>query len=152
MVAHSSLEVKSNPRSALRQSSGTATFNPGDPEDKLALAHAVEQGYLFRLDSDGSAEVSKPDGTAYYVVDFLCDCPDAHRRDGGSHAGRCKHAWWVAQLRPCEDCGGTMALGTFKTAFGQIVKRFECPDCGNARDYDLVKGERRERRREAVHA
>ncbi|OGG43575.1 MAG: hypothetical protein A3F84_15640 [Candidatus Handelsmanbacteria bacterium RIFCSPLOWO2_12_FULL_64_10] len=140
MVSNSSSQVKS------------VSFNPGDATDKLAIAYAVEQGYQFRLDADGDCEVSKPDGTAYYVVNFLCDCPDAHRRDGGSHAGRCKHAWWVAQLRPCEMCGGTMALGTFKTAFGQIVKRFECPDCGNARDYDLVKQERRERRREAAHA
>ncbi len=127
------------------------SFNPGDTTDKLALAYAVENGYQFRLDADGDAEVSKPDGTAYYVVNFVCDCPDAHKRDGGSYYGHCKHAWWVAQIRPCEHCGGTMALGTFKTAFGSISKVFSCPDCGNARQFGLVKQERRERRREAEH-
>jgi len=136
MVGNSSPSVKS------------ISFNPGDPDDKLALAFAVENGYQFRLDGDGNAEVSKPDGTAYYVIDFICNCPDRKGR-GGSHGGHCKHEFWTAQLRPCNLCGGVMALGTFKTAFGQIVKRFECPDCGNAADFDLVKLERRERRREA---
>ena len=140
MVSNSSPQVKS------------VSFNPGDASDKLALGYAVENGYTFRLDGDGTAEVSKPDGTAYYVVNFVCDCPDAHGRNGGSYNGHCKHAVWVSQLRPCQYCGGTMALGTFKTAFGSISKVFICPDCNNAADFDLVKLERRERRREAVHA
>ncbi len=126
-------------------------FNPGDTTNKLALGYAVETGYQFRLDGDGTAEVSKPDGTAYFVLNFVCDCPDAQGRNGGSYNGQCKHSIWVSQLLPCELCGGTMALGTFKTFTGSISKVYSCPDCGNARSFDLVKLERRERRKEAAY-
>lgn len=117
-------------------------FQIGELSDKLSFAYAIEQGYRFDLRADGECEVSKPDGTAYYVKNFICNCPDRSTR-GGSHHGYCKHEIWVAQLRPCELCKGIMALGEFKTAFGQIVKRFECSSCGNARDFGLVKAERR---------
>jgi len=98
--------------------------------------------YKIALDGDGCAEVLKSDGTAYHVVNFECDCPDRQGR-GGSYAGHCKHEVWVSQLRPCELCGGIQALGEFLTAFSKTVRRFECESCGNARDFDLVKGERR---------
>jgi len=114
----------------------------GCKDDRLSIAYAMSEGYKLTLDADGSAEVLKSDGTAYHVVNFECDCPDKQGR-GGSYAGHCKHEVWVSQLRPCELCGGIMALGEFLTAFGQTVRRFECESCGNARDFNLVKGERR---------
>ena len=132
MVAHSSPEVKSKP----------ATFMVGCKDDRLSIAHAMSEGYRITLDGDGSAEVLKSDGTAYHIHEFECDCADKTGR-GGSYAGHCKHEVWVSQLRPCDLCGGIMALGEFLTAFGQTARRFECLDCGNARDFDLVKGERR---------
>jgi hypothetical protein len=135
MVSNSPSQVKSKP----------ATWTVGCKDDRLSIAHAMSEGYRITLDGDGAAEVLKSDGTAYHVVHFECDCPDKQGR-GGSYAGHCKHEIWVSQLRPCEHCGGIQALGEFLTAFGKTVRRFECPDCGNARDFDLVKGERRVRR------
>ncbi len=130
MLPNSSPQVKS------------VSFAIGDPDDKLSIAYAMKEGYKIALDSDGCAEILKADGTAYHVVDFECDCPDKQGR-GGSYAGHCKHEVWTSQLRPCELCNGIMALGEYKTAFGQTVKRFECQACGNARDFGLVKAERR---------
>ena len=89
--------------------------------------------------------VTNPAGVTYYVYNVECDCPDKLAR-GGSYQGRCKHELWIGQLRPCEICCGTMALGEFKTCFGEVLKRFECPDCGNARDFGLVRAERRANR------
>jgi len=132
MIGNSSPQVKSKP----------ATWTVGCKDDRLSIAYAMSGGYKIALDGDGSAEVLKADGTAYHVVNFECGCPDKQGR-GGSYAGHCKHEVWVSQLRPCELCGGIMALGEFLTAFGQTVRRFECESCGNARDFDLVKGERR---------
>ncbi|OGG47819.1 MAG: hypothetical protein A3F84_12820 [Candidatus Handelsmanbacteria bacterium RIFCSPLOWO2_12_FULL_64_10] len=137
MIGQTEQKVKSNPR--------LATFAIGDPDDRLSIAHAMAEGYRIALDGDGTAEVLKADGTAYHVVNFECDCPDRQGR-GGSYAGHCKHEIYVSQLRPCELCGGIMALGEFLTAFGKTVRRFECESCGNARDFDLVKGERRVKR------
>jgi hypothetical protein len=135
MIGNSSPQVKSKP----------ATFTVGNLDDRLSIAHAMSEGYRITLDGDGSAEVLKADGTAYHVVHFECDCPDKQGR-GGSYAGHCKHEIYVSQLRPCELCGSLMALGEFLTAFGKTTRRFECESCGNARDFDLVKGERRVRR------
>ena len=135
MIGNSSPSVKSKP----------ATFIVGCKDDRLSIAYAMSEGYKIALDGDGSAEVLKSDGTAYHVVNFECDCPDKQGH-GGSYAGHCKHEVWVSQLRPCELCSGIMALGEFLTAFGQTVRRFECESCGNARDFDLVKGERRVKR------
>jgi hypothetical protein len=135
MLRNSSPSVKSKP----------ATFIVGCKDDRLSIAYAMSEGYKLTMDGDGCAEVLKADGTAYHVVNFECDCPDKQGR-GGSYAGHCKHEVWVSQLRPCDLCGGIMALGEFLTAFGQTARRFECDSCGNARDFNLVKGERRTRR------
>ncbi|OGG56628.1 MAG: hypothetical protein A3F84_08370 [Candidatus Handelsmanbacteria bacterium RIFCSPLOWO2_12_FULL_64_10] len=135
MIGNSSPQVK--PKSA--------TWTVDCKDDRLSIAHAMSEGYKIALNGDGSAEVLKGDGTAYHIHEFECDCPDKQGR-GGSYAGHCKHEVWVSQLRPCDLCGGIMALGEFLTAFGKSVKRFECESCGNARDFDLVKGERRVKR------
>ena len=116
-------------------------FVVGDKEAKLSIAHAMAKGYRITLDGDGNAEVINPDGRAYYVQNFECDCPDKRRR-GGSYHGRCKHEGWIEQMRPCEMCGAIMYLGEFKTAFGECQLRFECSACGNARDDELVSEER----------
>ncbi len=118
------------------------TFRIGDASDRLSFAHAANRGYRFRLEDDGSCCVIKPIGSAYYIHGFECDCPDKMCR-GGSYSGHCKHEIWVSQLSPCKTCGGVMALGAFQTCFGKILKRFECPTCGNTRDFDLVRRERR---------
>lgn len=123
-----------------------AAFAVGDAEDRLSVAHAMREGYKLTLDGDGCAEIVKPDGTAYHVHAFACDCPDAHRRRGGTYAGHCKHAVWVSQLRPCDLCGQTMALGEFKTAFGETARRFECPVCGQTKVFSVVRAERRAHR------
>ena len=117
-------------------------FRIGDPADRLSVAHAVAQGYRITLDGDGSAEVTNPAGVTYHVYNFECGCPDK-LGNGGTYRGCCKHELWIGQLRPCEMCSGTMALGEFKTCFGEVLKRFECPGCGNVRDFDLVREERR---------
>ena len=116
-------------------------FVVGDEEAKLSIAHAMAKGYRITLDGDGNAEVINPDGRAYYVQNFECDCPDKRRR-GGSYHGRCKHEGWIGQMRPCEMCGAIMYLGEFKTAFGECQLRFECSACGNARDDELASEER----------
>ncbi|MXY99248.1 hypothetical protein F4Y93_00870 [Candidatus Poribacteria bacterium] len=121
--------------------SKSALFVVGDEEAKLSIAHAMAKGYRITLDGDGNAEVINPDGRAYYVQNFECDCPDKRRR-GGSYHGRCKHEGWIGQMRPCEMCGAIMYLGEFKTAFGECQLRFECSACGNARDDELVSEER----------
>ena len=36
-----------------------------------------------------------------------------------------------------------MSLGEFKTCFGETLRHFECPACGNARDSGLVRAERK---------
>ena len=120
-------------------------FRIGDPEDRLSVAHALTQGYKITLDADGSAEVTNPAGVTYHMHDFECDCPDKLGR-GGSYQGHCKHELWIGQIRPCEICGGTMVLGEFRTCLGEVLRRFECPDCGNARDFGLVRTERRANR------
>ena len=118
-----------------------ASFAVGDIEDKLSLAAAMKQGYRIVLDTDGEGEVTNPRGRTYYVSGFECDCPDKCSRNG-SYGNRCKHELWISQMRPCDCCGGTMLLGEFRTAFGETLRRFECPGCGNARDFDLVEEER----------
>lgn len=132
MVANSETDVK--PKQPL--------FVVGDPEAKLSLTYAKSQGYRLVLDNDGDAEVTNNKGQSYYIQNFECDCPDKRHRKG-TYAGRCKHEIWIGQMRPCEMCGAIMYLGEFKTAFGETLMRFECPACGNARDGDLVREERR---------
>jgi len=143
MLSNSSPDVKGK----------TPTFTIGDPDDRLSIAYAIAQGYRITLDGDGCAEIVKPDGTAYHVVNFECDCPDAQGRRGGSYhrptgERTCKHVAWVAQLRPCDLCGGIMALGEFKTAFGSRIEVFECELCRNTVAKDVVRDARRARRRE----
>lgn len=106
----------------------------------------MRDGYQIVLHADGDADVLKADGTAYHIRHFACDCPDALRRGGGTYAGYCKHAIWVSQLRPCDLCGGDMALGEFKTAFGETTRRFECPVCGHSKPLVAVRQERRAHR------
>jgi hypothetical protein len=122
------------------------TFTIADVNDQLSLAYAQAQGYKIKLRGvDGDALVQTPeDDLDYHLTNFACDCQDAIRR-GGSYEGHCQHAIWVAQMRPC-ICGGAMLLGEFTTCFGEVVPRFECPECGDARDFNLVKAERRLRR------
>ena len=123
-----------------------APFTVGDSRDILSVAFAMRRGYRIVLDGDGVGEVTNPTrGRSYYILDFQCDCPD--RRRGGSYNGHCKHEHWLGQMRPCEICGGIMFLGEFRTAFGEVLRRFECPGCGNALDFHLVCQERVDRSR-----
>ncbi len=132
MVDNSESEVKVRP----------VMFAVGDTEDKLSVAYAMKQGYRIMLDGDGEGEITNPAGKTYHIHRFECDCPDKLAR-GGSHGSHCKHEWWLAQMRPCGMCGAIMYCGEFHTAFGETLRRFECPACGNARDLDLVREERR---------
>ena len=116
-------------------------FTVGDTQDIISIAYAMRRGYRIVVDGDGVGEITNPKGRSYYILDFGCDCPDK-RGNGGSHGGRCKHEHWLRQMRPCEICGGIMILGEFCTAFGETFRRFECPGCGNTRDFDLVLEER----------
>ncbi len=147
MIGQTPSDVKSKP----------ATFNIGDPDDLLSLAHAMGKGYTLTLDGDGCAEVLKADGTAYHVHDWQCDCPDAIGRNGGSYekSGRryCKHVLWLGQVYPCQYCGSTMPLTEHRTAFGETFQTFDCPTCKNAYDFRFVRGVRRHKRlREAQAA
>ena len=133
----------------------SACFRVGDPDDLLSLAHAVQAGYRFRVQSDGTTVVLNPAGIAYHIHDWSCDCPDALFRDGGSYERPngervCKHLVWLSQVRPCEmaGCDGVMLLVEWKTCFGEVTHYFECPRCGNARDFGLVKQERLAARRQ----
>lgn len=132
MVTETAVEVK--PKQPL--------FAVGDPEAKLSLAYAKDKGYILVLAGDGEAEVTNAEGRSYYIQKFECDCPDKRAR-GGSYSGRCKHEIWIGQMRPCEMCGSIMYMGAFQTAFAETLKRFECPACGNTRDADLVREERK---------
>ena len=127
------------------------SFTVGNIEDKLSLAAAMKQGYRIVLDTDGEGAVTNPRGRTYYVSGFECDCPDK-RGHNGSYGNRCKHELWLSQMRPCDCCGGTMLLGEFRTAFGETLRRFECPGCGNARDFALVEEERVAARNGDTHA
>ena len=145
MVAHSSPKVKAEPK--------PVTFAIGDPDDRLSIAHAMREGYTLTLDGDGCAEVLKADGTPYHLADFVCDCPDAQGRDGGSYGvpghRTCKHAIWLSQIHPCSYCGSTMHLSEHKTCFGEVTRTFDCPTCNNAVDFRLVRGQRRLKRVQA---
>lgn len=117
-------------------------FTVGDVNDKRTLAHAMAQGYHVRLDADGCAEVVSPAGSTYHVHDNRCTCPDHLARNGGSHGGFCKHTWWTSQLFPCDHCSGTMQLGAYTTAFGEVLHTFTCPRCSNAKQFTVVYGQR----------
>ncbi len=147
MIGKTPSEVKSKP----------ATFNIGDPDDLLSLAHAMREGYTLTLDGDGCAEVLKADGSAYHIADWLCDCPDSQGRDGGSYEtnGRryCKHVLWLMQIYPCQYCESTMPLTEHRTCFGEVSRTYDCPTCKNAYDFRFVRGVRRHKRlREAQQA
>ena len=147
-IATAPEEVKRNP----------VSFRVGDPDDPLSLAHAVRAGYRLRIESDGTAVVLNPTGTGYHIYDWFCDCPDALFRDGGSYERSngervCKHLVWLSQVRPCEatGCDGVMVLVERRTCLGGVTYAFDCPRCGNARDFDPVKQERlNARRRQAA--
>ena len=132
MVGNPEAEVKVRP----------LMFAVGNEEDKLSVAYAMAQGYRIVVGGDGEGEVTNPAGKTYHIRRFECDCPDKAAR-GGSHQGHCKHEWWLAQMRPCQMCGAIMYFGEFRTAFGETLRRFECPACGNARDQGMVREERR---------
>lgn len=125
------------------------TVSLGDVNDRLSVAYAQAHGYQFRLIGDGDAEITDSGGTVYRVQNFACDCLDKFV-NGGSHNGRCAHEIWLAQLYPCSNCGGMMGLGVFHTCFGGRAERFECPECGNARDFELVRMERKAMKEEFV--
>ena len=111
-------------------------------EVNFSIEDAAEAGYKIRLDSDGCAEIRKADGTLYHVYNFVCDCPDAIGRRGGSYQltdGRriCKHTALLLQFYPCRICGFVMM---------QTGAYFECmkPGCGMAWDPRLVKEQRQQ--------
>ncbi len=117
-------------------------------EVNFSIEDAAKQGYKIRLDSDGCAEVLKPDGTAYHIHDFECDCLDAWNRNGGSYQrpdGRClcKHVALLLQFCPCSRCGSAMM---------QAGDYFECikPGCGYATDTRIVKEQRQQAEERAV--
>jgi hypothetical protein len=120
-------------------------FAIGDVNDKLSIAFAKAHGYEFNLQDDGIGIVVNGDGRIYRVENFKCNCPDK-TENGGSYNGHCKHEIWLGQILPCDVCGEEMGLGSFTSCFGQTAERFECPDCGNVRDFELVRVERRMRR------
>ena len=122
------------------------SFTIGDVNDELSVAYARAQGYRIALQGvDGDALITPPeDDRDYHVINFRCDCADA-RIMGGSFGGRCQHEIWITQLFPCDHCGGAMELGEHTTCFEQVWALFSCPTCGNARDFDLVREERRRR-------
>jgi len=117
----------------------------GSKENKLAIAHAIAKGYRFILGQDGEGQIFSPDGSVYFISQFICDCPDKVYREG-SYEGACKHELWIFQLLPCPMCHKTMALGTFTTCFGEKIQRFECSKCGHARNASLVFQDRRRKR------
>jgi len=117
------------------------TFSLNDVNDILSVAYAKAQGYRFTLHGDGNAEIANGVGHVCRVQGFKCDCFD--KAEGrGPYGGRCAHEIWVAQLLPCDICGGIMGLGVFFSCFGMMMERFECPSCGNVRDFELVRVER----------
>ena len=122
---------------------GKVTFTIGDVNDELSVAYAKVQGYNIALQgADGDALITPPDeDPVYHVFRFRCDCPDATIADG-TFDGHCRHEIWVAQLYPCDHCGAAMELNESTTCFGPGMIVFCCPNCGNARDFNLVKEER----------
>jgi hypothetical protein len=117
------------------------TFSLNDVNDELSVAYAKARGYTFTLHGDGNAEIANGIGHVCRVHRFKCDCPDK-RSNIGAYNGRCQHEIWVAQLLPCDVCDGIMGLGVFFSCFGAMMERFECPSCGNVRDFELVRVER----------
>ncbi len=113
------------------------TYTIGAVHDKLALIHAIAQGYQIALAEDGCAEVTSPEGNIYFIYNFECDCPDKQLR-GGLHQGRCKHEVWVSQITPCLVCDTLMYLGEFHSTFGEILHRFECRTCGHTCDANTI--------------
>lgn len=105
------------------------TYTIGAVNDKLALIHAIAQGYQIALAEDGCAQITSPEGNTYFIYNFECDCPDSMLR-GGIHQGHCKHEIWIAQMAPCPVCDQVMYLGEFHSTFGEILRRFECRTCG----------------------
>lgn len=126
----------------LKRSQTNIAIPIGDVNEKLSIAHAMDQGYRILLDGDGEAEIFSPAGEAYHVANFECNCPDKLCR-GGSHRSHCKHEVWVSQIRPCEMCGSIMNLVSFRTCFGESGFRFECPTCCNVWEIGMVRAERR---------
>ncbi len=120
------------------------TFTIGDVNDELSIAYARAQGYQIAFRGvDGDAMITPPeDDRDYYVYNFRCDCAEARIVRGTGH---CQHEIWVMQLFPCDHCGGAMDLGEPMTCFGPGKPLFSCPACGNARDFALVREERRMR-------
>ena len=120
------------------------TFTIGDVNDELSLAYARTKGFQIRLRGvDGDASIQAPgDGRGCTLYAFQCSCADS-RLLGGSFGGYCIHAVWAAQLYPCDACGGTMHLTDQETPFGKVQALYSCPDCGNAREFGLVREERR---------
>jgi hypothetical protein len=113
---------------------------PEEKADLLAFVPvfwAYEKGFRFLLTQDGDGEVLSPEGTLFRVSGFKCRC--------GKHLYRnyCLHALWIRQLRPCEQCGDVMVLHQHTTCFGETATLFQCPSCGNTRDVDLVREERK---------
>ncbi len=116
----------------------------------FAIEDAHTQGYKIRMEADGCAQVRKPDGTAYHVHNFFCDCQDALGRKGGSYQlpdGRniCKHVSLLLRFTPCRVCGSVMMLQ------GEY---FDCIDagCRNALDVRIVKQNRQVAQQTAVQA
>lgn len=101
-------------------------FKVGDVNDKLSLAHAIDKGYRFRLDDDGSVEIQNPEGTFYYLHNFTCSCPDKCLR-GGSYQGHCKHEIYISQMVPCDWCKGVMLLGEYKPGLGPLFDDLNVP-------------------------
>ncbi len=119
------------------------TFTIGDVNDELSIAYARAQGYQIAFRGvDGDALITPPeDDRDYLVLNFRCDCAEA-RIMKGTFGGHCQHEIWVAQLFPCDHCGGAMDLGEPMTCFGPGKPLFSCPACGNARAFVLVQEER----------
>lgn len=122
---------------------------PNDPTDRLSLSHARTEGYKVTVIGDGYGEVRKPDGTTYYVSDFICTCPDAIKRDGGSYHGFCKHSFWVHQIHIC-DCGGQAEMFDFETPHGAHDFNYVCHDCGTVKSVQEVVEDRRKWKEETA--
>lgn len=122
------------------------SLNPDSTREKTSITYALSQGYGFQLtDEDGTATVTNPDGEAYHITHWQCDCADFITRDGSSfilpdERHVCKHVLWLSQLHPCPNCKGFQMLRM------EAWKVFQCstPGCYTMTPFQLVKRIRQE--------
>ena len=122
--------------------------------ERLTLEHARDEEYEILTFGDGFGEVYGPEGQHYTISNFLCNCPDAEKNDGGTYEGYCKHSWWLSQLHICEECGGEAELMETESPITHNKHRFVyvCPICGDVKGVKQVHAIRQRARQEARRA